>query len=94
MPKNNKKETVKEDIEVSVKEEQENKEESETESEEEVKPITKPKKVISQRHQEHMVRMRERAIEVKKQRAELTRKANELKNIQKQEKLNEAEISQ
>jgi len=89
MPKKTKQEIVKEEEPIKEEEEVEEEGESEEEIKEEIKPVPKPKRVISQRHQEHMVRMREKAILAKKQQAELTRKANELKNIQKQEKLME-----
>lgn len=63
--------------------------ENEEESEEEIKPIAKPKRVMTEKQLEHLSNIRLKAIEAKKKQALLTQKANELKNIQKQEKLNE-----
>lgn len=82
--------------EIKPIEEDENEEESEEGSEEEIrtcarvaKPIAKPKRVLSEKQLEHLSNIRLKAIEAKKKQALLTQKANELKNIQKQEKLNE-----
>jgi hypothetical protein len=67
--------------------ENEDDESEEEEVSKEVKPITK--RILSDKQKDHLNNIRNKAIEAKKQQAQLTRKANELKKLEKQEKLNE-----
>ena len=93
MPKKVIKKVIEEEINSLPEPEQEQEQEefeSDNESEiEEPKPIIKPKKVLSQKQQQHLVNMREKALEAKRKQGELTKKANEYKNIEKEKKLNE-----
>ena len=93
MPKKVIKKVIEEEIN-SLPEPEPQQEEFESEGDdeseiEEPKPIVKPKKVLSQKQQQHLVNMREKALEAKRKQGELTKKANEYKNIEKEKKLNE-----
>jgi hypothetical protein len=48
----------------------------ESEGEEEISKEVKPKKIISQRQQEHLAAIRTKAAEAKKKQSEITKKAN------------------
>ena len=90
MPKKVIKKVIEEEINSLPEPEQEEFESEGDESEiEESKPVAKPKKVLSQKQQDHLVNMREKALEAKRKQGELTKKANEYKNIEKEKKLNE-----
>ncbi len=67
MPKKINKKVIEEKINSLPEPEQEEFEsEGDDKSEEEIKPIVKPKKVLSQKQQEHLIKMREKALEAKK----------------------------
>ena len=70
-------------VEVEAVENEED--ESEDESvEEKQKSIAKPKRVVSQKHLDHLKNIRVKAAEVKKTQAEINKKAKELKKIENQ----------
>ena len=88
MPKKVIKKVIEEEINPLPEEEFESEGDDESEIEE-PKPVVKPKKVLSQKQQQHLINMREKALEAKRKQGKLTKKANEYKNIEKEKKLNE-----
>jgi hypothetical protein len=85
MSKRNK---VVQNIEVEPPENEDDESDVENEKED-VKPILKTKKVLSDKQKDHLNNIRNKAIEAKKNQAQITKKANELKKLEKEEKLNE-----
>jgi hypothetical protein len=60
-------------------------------SEEDVKPILKTKRILSEKQKEHLNNIRAKAIEAKKNQAQITKKAKELKQQEKLNQKNEIE---